>query len=256
MSFFIISHTALSGLHSFAHVLSASIVFPAFSTYQTSTYSSRPVQKFCLSKLSKTQRQSAPYFQLLEWEPMQQGDIRTPLYPLICLRLIMANICSTKAPRAPEFCSTLFVKSCLPGLTDMFYSKQCWLNIMGILSSHLYEKIHGRAAKESNCKRKVHREVGSDCLTWLEKGGQLTMSLKTWQPVLCLQRTCVKEYALPWLVWLSWLEHRPAKLKVAGLISRPGTCLGCRFGPWSGRGWEATDRCFSPSLSPSLPLSL
>ena len=28
-----------------------------------------------------------------------------------------------------------------------------------------------------------------------------------------------------------WIEHRPAKQKVAGLIPSQGTCLGCRPGP-------------------------
>ena len=36
------------------------------------------------------------------------------------------------------------------------------------------------------------------------------------------------------------------------MIPSQDTYLGCRFRPWSGCGHQATDRCFSPSLSPSL----
>ena len=50
--------------------------------------------------------------------------------------------------------------------------------------------------------------------------------------------------------------HSSTKQKVAIFIPSQGTCLGCRFDPWSGYLREATDQCFSPSLSPSLPLSL
>ena len=46
----------------------------------------------------------------------------------------------------------------------------------------------------------------------------------------------------------------PSKYKVAGLFPSRGTCLGC--GPQLGHIQEATNRCFSPSLSPSLPFSL
>ena len=47
--------------------------------------------------------------------------------------------------------------------------------------------------------------------------------------------------------------HRPANQKVTGSIPGQGTCLSCRFGPQLGQVQEATNRCFSPSLSPSLP---
>ena len=44
--------------------------------------------------------------------------------------------------------------------------------------------------------------------------------------------------------WLSWLECHPVYQKV------------CRFDPWSGHIWEATNWCFSlPSLSPPPPPS-
>ena len=49
--------------------------------------------------------------------------------------------------------------------------------------------------------------------------------------------------------------HHPADQKVTSSIPGRGTCLGCSSVP----GWglqEAPDGCFSPSLSPSLPLSL
>ena len=61
-----------------------------------------------------------------------------------------------------------------------------------------------------------------------------------------------------WLGWLAW----SCKVKVAGLIPGQGACLGCEFGPSQGTfKKQLTDvflslRCFSPSLSPSLPLSL
>ena len=38
--------------------------------------------------------------------------------------------------------------------------------------------------------------------------------------------------------------------------SRQGIHLGCRFGPWLGCIREATNQRFSPSLTPSVPLSL
>ena len=46
----------------------------------------------------------------------------------------------------------------------------------------------------------------------------------------------------------------PTNWKVEGFIPCQGTCLGCRFGPQSGHMQEATNQCFSTSLSPSLPL--
>ena len=60
-----------------------------------------------------------------------------------------------------------------------------------------------------------------------------------------------------------WIEHWPAKLMVTGSIPSQDTCLGCGPGPQL-RACERqpTDvisdihQCFSPSLSPSLPLSL
>ena len=59
----------------------------------------------------------------------------------------------------------------------------------------------------------------------------------------------------PWQVWLSWLGIA-TKQKVARLIPGQGTCLGFRFSPQLGHIQEATDQCFSPSLSPSFPFSL
>ena len=59
-----------------------------------------------------------------------------------------------------------------------------------------------------------------------------------------------------------WIEHQPANWKVAGLIPSQGTCLGFRPGPQLGMcerqtmGVSLTYRCFFPSLSSSLPLSL
>ena len=55
--------------------------------------------------------------------------------------------------------------------------------------------------------------------------------------------------------WLSWLEHRPAHLKFAGLIPGQDTRLGYEFNPLSGRVQEATNQCFALSLSLSLSLS-
>ena len=51
---------------------------------------------------------------------------------------------------------------------------------------------------------------------------------------------------------LSWLEHHPVHQRVAGLIPGQDTYLGCRFNPHSGCILEATNWCFSLSLS--LPL--
>ena len=58
------------------------------------------------------------------------------------------------------------------------------------------------------------------------------------------------------------IGHCPAKWRVTGSIPSQGTCLGCEFGPQSGCVQEQlisvslSHWCFSPSLSPSLPLFL
>ena len=54
-----------------------------------------------------------------------------------------------------------------------------------------------------------------------------------------------------------WIELWPANQRVASSIPSQSTCLGCRPGPqWEGGMWEATTHWhFSPSLSPSFPLS-
>ena len=58
-----------------------------------------------------------------------------------------------------------------------------------------------------------------------------------------------------------WVEHWTANPKVASWIPGQGTCLGCGSGSWL-RTCERQPLCvchtsvFSPSLSPSLPLSL
>ena len=59
-----------------------------------------------------------------------------------------------------------------------------------------------------------------------------------------------------------WIERLPVNWKVTGLIPGQGTCPGCRPGPQMGVckrqpiHVSLTHPCFSPSLSPSLPLSL
>ena len=59
-----------------------------------------------------------------------------------------------------------------------------------------------------------------------------------------------------------WVGHHPTKRKVAGSIPSEGTCLGCRPGPHLGAcerrlvDVALARRRFSPSLSPSLLLSL
>ena len=50
-------------------------------------------------------------------------------------------------------------------------------------------------------------------------------------------------------------QHAP-KQKVTSSIPSQGTHLACGFGPQLGHEQEATDRCCSHSLSPSLPQSL
>ena len=49
--------------------------------------------------------------------------------------------------------------------------------------------------------------------------------------------------------------HSPIKQKVARIIPRQGTCLGCRFSPYSWGVYERQQINVSLSLSPSLPLS-
>ena len=52
-----------------------------------------------------------------------------------------------------------------------------------------------------------------------------------------------------------WAGHCPAKQRVASLIPRQGTLLGCGFGPGLGCVQEATD-LFLSHIDSSLPLSL
>ena len=59
-----------------------------------------------------------------------------------------------------------------------------------------------------------------------------------------------------------WVECQPANHKVSGLIPGQGTYPGCGSGPHlrvrerQPMGVSLTHRCFSPFLSPSVPLSL
>ena len=53
-----------------------------------------------------------------------------------------------------------------------------------------------------------------------------------------------------------WVGCRTVNQKVTGLIPSQGACLGCMGQVPSWGVKEATDRCFSPSLSPSLLFSL
>ena len=61
---------------------------------------------------------------------------------------------------------------------------------------------------------------------------------------------------------VQWIGCRPANLKVASSIPDWGTCLGCEPSPWLGAcerhpiDVSLAHQCFSPSLSPSFPLSL
>lgn len=52
--------------------------------------------------------------------------------------------------------------------------------------------------------------------------------------------------------WLRWLECCPIHQKAAGWIPGQDTNLGCRFNPWTLHVRDATDQCFSLSLSRSL----
>ena len=44
------------------------------------------------------------------------------------------------------------------------------------------------------------------------------------------------------------MEHHPIYQKVTGSILSQGTYLDCRFNPWLGHMWGATDRSFSLTL--------
>ena len=59
------------------------------------------------------------------------------------------------------------------------------------------------------------------------------------------------------------VEPRPAKQNASGSFPSQGTCLGCEFsapswGMYNGQPIDVSlsHQCFSPSFSPSLPLSL
>ena len=52
-----------------------------------------------------------------------------------------------------------------------------------------------------------------------------------------------------------WIEHQTPKQRVAGSITRQGTCLGCGLGPQQ-RACKRQPHTVVSSLSPSLPLSL
>ena len=51
-----------------------------------------------------------------------------------------------------------------------------------------------------------------------------------------------------------WTEHQPANQRVTSLI--PSQVTGLQARSPAGGVRDATDQCFSPSLSPSLPLSI
>ena len=95
---------------------------------------------------------------------------------------------------------------------------------------------------------------------------------------LCTMNTSFKTYYINWH-WSIKLAWGHAKIKknsapwrsisvdwsAVGLIPGQGTYLGCRFNPWSGSMWEATnwwlflshiDVCLSVCLSPPSSLSL
>ena len=72
-----------------------------------------------------------------------------------------------------------------------------------------------------------------------------------------------KQYISTLVGVAQWNESWPVDGKVTGLIPSQGTCLGCGPGPQSGAcerqphtDVSLTHQCFSPSLSPSFPLSL
>ena len=91
---------------------------------------------------------------------------------------------------------------------------------------------------------------------------------RTQQPTLrekvllhsCSQAASKRRIISPWLVWLRGLG--PVNWRVASSIPSQGTWLVCGPGPWVGPckrqliDVSLALRCFSPSLSRSLPLSL
>ena len=67
----------------------------------------------------------------------------------------------------------------------------------------------------------------------------------------------VKKWAKALAGVAQWIEHSPANQRVAGSIPSQGTGLGWGRVPSRRHTKESTTHwCFSPSLSPSLPLSL
>ena len=60
----------------------------------------------------------------------------------------------------------------------------------------------------------------------------------------------------PWLVWLSGLSAGLRTERLRWFDSQSGHVPGLPARSPVGGVWEATNRCFSPSLSPFLPLSL
>ena len=71
-----------------------------------------------------------------------------------------------------------------------------------------------------------------------------------------------KKLGLPLAGVAQWVGHHPADQRVTGSIPSQGTCLGCGPGPrWGAHGRQPIDvsrthSYSSPSLSPSLPISL
>ena len=83
------------------------------------------------------------------------------------------------------------------------------------------------------------------------------------------QRERIKHFILPFSYKLyvrsvssalagvpQWIEGWPVNRRVVSLIPSQGTCLGCGPGPQQLIHVSLTHGCFSPSLSPPLPLSL
>ena len=104
----------------------------------------------------------------------------------------------------------------------------------------------------------IHKTYGSWNLIftemYIETYGLLQNVSETW--------SCQKHPHLALAGVAQWIEHRPVDWKVAGLVPCQGTCLGCRPNLWLGAyerqpiDVSLSQWYFSPSLTPSFPLSL
>ena len=116
-----------------------------------------------------------------------------------------------------------------------------------------YYNVITTMLKRNNIRRKYVQKIPITAFGWQDYGRFLGGGG-------FLLHFCTSKFFIKCMSSLTGVAHlvgpHPGKWMIASLIPSQGTCLGCGFSPWSGHVQEATDTCFSPSLLPSLPISV